>query len=137
MPKFSRRSNDRLSTCHPKLQKVFNKVVEDFDCTILVGYRNKADQDAAYESGKSKLKYPQGKHNRKPSLAVDVAPWPIPADWGSKDRNEYEKFKYFAFYVIGVAKGMGITIRWGGDWDMDWDTQDQTFNDLVHFEIIM
>jgi hypothetical protein len=30
---------------------------------------------------------------------------------------------------------MGIKIRWGGDWDMDTETKDNNFDDLVHFEI--
>ena len=34
-----------------------------------------------------------------------------------------------------AAKELNITIRWGGDWDMDGDTTDQTFNDLCHWEL--
>ena len=41
----------------------------------------------------------------------------------------------FAGYVQGVAEQLGIKIRWGGDWDSDFDFKDQTFNDLVHFEL--
>ncbi len=34
-----------------------------------------------------------------------------------------------------AAKDLKIEIRWGGDWDRDGDTTDQTFNDLVHWEL--
>jgi len=30
---------------------------------------------------------------------------------------------------------MGMKIRWGGDWDMDTQTKDNKFDDLVHFEL--
>ena len=28
-----------------------------------------------------------------------------------------------------------LKIRWGGDWDMDTQTKDNKFDDLVHFEL--
>jgi len=31
---------------------------------------------------------------------------------------------------------MGVTLRWGGDWDRDTEVQDNSFDDLVHFEIV-
>jgi hypothetical protein len=42
----------------------------------------------------------------------------------------------FAGFVIGTAALMGISIRWGGDWDRDTYTKDNSFDDLVHFELI-
>lgn len=30
---------------------------------------------------------------------------------------------------------MGVTLRWGGDWDSDTEVNDNSFDDLVHFEI--
>ena len=61
-------------------------------------------------------------------MAVDVAPYPI--DWEDRDR-----FHYFGGYVLGIAKSLGLNIRWGGDWDQDTQTKDNKFDDLVHFEI--
>lgn len=37
---------------------------------------------------------------------------------------------------MGVATMMGVKIRWGGDWDLDTDLKDNTFDDLPHFELI-
>lgn len=136
MPVFSQRSLDRLRTCDERLQRLFNEVIKHRDCIVLVGHRPKEDQDLAYRSGASKLRWPDSKHNSLPSKAVDVAPYPIPENWGEDDPAEYEKFRYFGFFVLGVAAGMGIKIRWGGDWDGDHDVTDQTFNDLVHFEVV-
>ena len=128
MPKFSKTSLDKLNTCHPDLQKIFNEVIKHFDCTILCGHRNEEEQNIAYKAGVSKLKYPKSKHNKTPSLAVDVAPYPI--DWGNRRR-----FYYFAGIVKGVALSIGIKLRWGGDWDGDNDINDQKFFDLPHWEI--
>lgn len=128
MPRFSNRSKSRLNTCDKRLVELFNEVVKGFDCTIIEGHRGKEKQNAAYNSGHSKVKYPNGKHNKTPSVAVDVAPYPI--DWKDRDR-----FHYFGGYVLGIAAKMGLRIRWGGDWDMDTQTKDNKFDDLVHFEI--
>ena len=128
MPKFSKKSNAKLNTCDKRLIELFNKVVKKFDCTIIEGHRSKDRQNKLFDEGKSKLQYPNGKHNATPSMAVDVAPYPI--DW-----NDRERFTYFAGYVLGIAYQMGLKIRWGGDWDMDTQVKDNNFDDLPHFEI--
>ena len=128
MPRFGSRSINRLKTCDQKLQELFYEVVKHFDCSILEGHRGEEGQNKAYADGKSKVKHPNGKHNKFPSVAVDVAPYPI--DWSDRDR-----FHYFSGFVLGVAKQMGMNIRWGGDWNQDTKTKDNKFDDLVHFEI--
>ena len=128
MPKFSKKSLSKLETCDKRLQDLFLRVVKKFDCNILEGHRIKDRQNKLFDEGKSKLKYPKGKHNSLPSKAVDVAPYPI--DW-----NDRERFTYFAGYVVGIAYQMGLKIRWGGDWDMDTQVKDNNFDDLPHFEI--
>lgn len=128
MPRFGTRSKSRLHTCDGRLVELFNEVVKEFDCTVIEGHRGKDAQNKAYNKGNSKLKFPHGKHNKSPSVAVDVAPYPI--DWKDRDR-----FHYFGGYVLGIAKSLGLNIRWGGDWDQDTQTKDNKFDDLVHFEI--
>jgi|TARA_R100000329_G_C7605641_1_gene214848 peptidoglycan L-alanyl-D-glutamate endopeptidase CwlK len=128
MPRFSKKSLSKLETCDKRLQDLFLRVVKKFDCTIIEGHRSKDRQNKLFKEGKSKLKYPKGKHNAIPSKAVDVAPYPI--DW-----NDRERFTYFAGYVVGIAYQMGLKIRWGGDWDMDTQVKDNNFDDLPHFEI--
>lgn len=128
MPRFSTKSKMQLHTCDDRLKELFNKVVKDFDCTVIEGYRGKTKQNLAYKRGNSKLRFPRGRHNRMPSVAVDVIPYPI--DWKDRDRMHY-----FAGYVLGIARTMGLNIRWGGDWDQDTKTKDNKFDDLVHFEI--
>ena len=126
---YSPRSRARLETCNPRLQSVFNEVILHTDCTILAGRRSEAEQNEAFDTGRSQLRYPESKHNKAPSLAVDVAPFPI--DWENRER-----FLLFAGFVKGVAAAIGIRLRLGADWDGDGDTRDQRFHDVPHFELI-
>jgi peptidoglycan L-alanyl-D-glutamate endopeptidase CwlK len=128
MPHFSERSLKKLETCDPELRCLFKEVIQHFDCSILCGHRGREEQDEAYHSKRSKKPWPESKHNRFPSIAIDAAPYPI--DWKDKER-----FYYFAGVVKGIALKMGIDIRWGGDWDSDTEVDDQDFNDLPHFEL--
>jgi len=129
MNKFSAISNEKLSTCDERLQAVFNEVIKYFDCTILEGHRGEALQHLYFTQHKSKLDWPNGEHNKIPSKAVDAMPYPV--DWKGINRC-----CYFAGFVVGIAATMGIKIRWGKDWDMDTDLNDQTFMDSPHYEIV-
>lgn len=128
MPTFSKTSASRLATCDERLQKVFNEVIKYFDCTIIEGHRGEEDQNKAYNAGRSKVKFPNSKHNKNPSKAVDVIPYTI--DW-----KDVQRMCFFAGFVMATAISMGIQLRWGGDWDGDTDLKDNTFDDLVHFEL--
>ena len=129
MPKFGVNSRDKLSSCDERLQKVFNEVIKHIDCSVLEGHRSGERQDKLFELGRTKVKYPNGRHNAFPSNAVDVTPYPI--DWEDRERQTL-----FAGFVLGTAKAMGITLRWGGDWDRDYLVQDNKFDDFPHFEIV-
>jgi len=132
MPYYSEMSNQRLNQCHNLIVKIFNEVIKYYDCKIICGHRTAEAQKEAFESGHSKLKYPDSKHNQLPSLAIDVAPYPV--DWYDTDR-----FYHFAGFVEAVAipllAGSGYRLRWGGDWDSDREFNDQTFLDLAHYEL--
>ena len=129
MPEFSEQSRGKLVTCDASLQLLFNEVVKKYDCSVITGYRGKAEQEEAFKNGKSQVHFPNGKHNKIPSVAIDVSPYPI--DW-----SDTKRFYHFAGYVKGVANSLGISIRWGGDWNSDNNFSDNAFNDLVHFEIV-
>jgi len=133
MPKFSLKSQDRLNTCHPLLQELFREVVKDDDCSIFEGHRNRRRQNEFFRQGKSRVKWPDGKHNVMPSMAVDAGPWlekkGIPWD-------KPKQFYFFAGKVRAKARELGIQVRWGGDWDGDGDVTDQQFNDLPHWELL-
>ena len=125
MPRFGKRSRERLKGVDPKLVNVLNEVVKHFDITVIEGLRSQERQNELVAQGKSKTKY--GKHTQ--GKAVDIAPYPI--DWECRD-----DFHYLGGFVRGIATSMGVKVRWGGDWDSDYTTKDNSFDDLVHFEIL-
>lgn len=126
---YSLRSRTKLDTAIPPMQLLFEAVLKERDHTILCGFRGPREQNEAYAANKSKVKFPHGKHNSYPSMAVDAAPYPI--DW-----HDIPRFYAFGEFVLKKAREMGMVVRWGGDWDMDGDYDDQIFNDLVHFEFV-
>lgn len=134
MFKFGKTSKRRLVTCHSELQRLFNEVIKHCDCSILCGYRSREKQDEVYHGGRSRVQWPNSKHNNRPSIAVDVVPY-------FKDKphirwDDLHAFYFFAGQVFGIAAILGINIRWGGNWDSDDELDDQSFFDLPHYELI-
>ena len=130
---FSSSSKEKLQTCRPNLQKLFQEVIKYYDCSILIGHRTEEEQYIAFRLKKSKLQYPYSKHNFIPSAAVDVIPYfkNVPhIRW-----HDIKKFYQFGGYVQAIADTLKIPIRWGGNWDCDDELHDQSFNDLPHFEL--
>lgn len=121
--KFSDRSQNNLNTCHPNLIELMETSLESspLDFSIICGYRNKTDQDKAYEEGKSFVKYPHGKHNKIPSRAVDIVPYPV--DW-----EDIERFIELSKHIKKVARNLDISIWYGGDW--------KTLKDYPHYELL-
>lgn len=128
MSEFSISSKKKLSIVHPRLRLVVDNAIKIVDFTVLCGHRDQADQDRLFAEGKTKLKFPDSKHNLYYSEALDLAPLPI--DW-----DNISSFYYLAGVMMACACQFGVKIRWGGDWDGDGDFKDQNFNDLVHFEL--
>ena len=134
MPILSQKSLAQLATCHPDLQRVVREAIKYFDFTVIEGHRGKDAQEAAYAKGLTKVRWPNGKHNQTPSLAVDIAPYPI--DW-SESKKAHERFVYMAGIVMATAARMGVRLRWGGDWNQNQDMRDEGFRDYPHFELVL
>ena len=124
MPRFGKRSRERLKGVDSRLVNILNELVKIMDVTIIEGLRTKERQEELVSQGKSQTKFSKHIEGR----AVDLAPYPI--DW--KDR---ERFHYMGGMVRGIGKQMGVDVRWGGDWDSDGEIKDNKFDDLVHVEI--
>lgn len=127
MPTLSKTSQQRLSTCDPRLQVIVIAAIKRIDFTVLCGHRGQQDQDDAVARGFSKTPWPKSKHNSLPSAAVDLAPYPI--DWHNLDR-----FKALAMIMIDEAHKAGTKIRWGGDFNRN-GLPDDKFIDMPHFEL--
>jgi peptidoglycan L-alanyl-D-glutamate endopeptidase CwlK len=133
MNSFSEKSKKRLDTCHPYLQLICYELLKIYDITILEGHRDEEKQNNYYHAGKSKLRFPNSKHNKTPSMAVDIAPW-----HKKEPHIRWDDMKSF-YFMLGLVKGIAsqlhIDIRIGADWDNDTDFTDNQFNDLVHIEL--
>jgi len=77
--------------------------------TVSCGFRNEADQEAAFAAGTSKEHWPNGKHNRRPSDAADVEPYP--ERWADP-----VKLAVLHAYIVGLARSRGMSLH-GISWD--------------------
>ena len=129
---FSKLSLQRLEEVHPLLVNLAYHLLQYHDIKIIYGVRTLEQQKALYEKGLSKTM--NSRHLKQPdgySWAVDIAPYPI--DW-----NDTKRF----YWVAGMMRVLGReylpegwVLRWGGNWDIDEDLNDQSFMDLAHFEL--
>lgn len=136
MPSFGKSSKDRLITCHPILQELMWRTVEERDCSITCGHRNEVDQNQVYEKRLSRVRWPNSKHNSLPSMAVDVVPWPEKWESESAFLDLYEVIRDSWASMVAENLTEDYCLRWGGDWDGDGDRKDQTFDDLPHWELV-
>lgn len=127
MPKFSQRSKDLLEQADPRLQRICNELIKEFDVTVRFTYRTQAEQFAIYRKGRELIngkwiktgttftnldgKIRKSYHNYLPSYAVDIYPYPV-------DLKNIERFKEMGQRVKEIAVKMNIPIEWGGDWNM-------------------
>ena len=140
---FGEKSQQCLDTCDERLVRVVTRALNTglMDFGVNYGWRDKATQNALFATGKSKVVWPNSKHNHvdvlgnPSSLAVDVHPWIVAHGVGYIPWTE-TRYWYFLAGVIKQAGLLeGVPVRWGGDWDGDSYYGDQTFDDLGHFEI--
>ena len=119
-------SHDKLKECHPDLVRLMLRVDQIYPIHVICGFRGEKDQNHAFENKKSKLQYPNSKHNKRPSLAVDVVPDP--------DRNaktiswvDLMAFEIMCLAIESVADDLKIKIRLGRDF---------SFKDWPHVELV-
>lgn len=129
MSTFDKHSAERLSRAHPLLQKLMNEAVKRTAFVVLDSQRGRAAQELAFRQGNTKVHFGKSAHNWAPSIALDVCP--LPVNW-----KDTKPFLVLAQQVIfPLANVMKIPIRWGGDWNMNGKTTDESFIDLPHFEL--
>lgn len=121
MNKLSKRSIQKLNTCHSDLKRLIEAVALEEKCAVICGFRGRYEQEKAYYEGKSRAKWGMSKHNMKPSQAVDVVP--LPLDW-----NNIPSFEKLGAKIMQKADELGIKIKWGRDFN--------GLKDYPHFELI-
>jgi len=116
---LSQLSKKRLDTCHPDIQKLVLAASEVLpSLCVLCGHRDEEEQDRAFKSGYSKLKFPQSKHNKTPSRAVDLC---IINPDGTIPWNADEPWQLLMKVMKAQALKLGVEIVCGGSWrTRDW-----------------
>lgn len=114
---FSDKSLKKLYTCHPLLVELMLYAIRtsEDDFSIICGFRSDKDQQKAYENEKSDLDAGESNHNKKPSLAVDIATYPIPTtpkEW----HDAIPTFIELGDHIQKCAAFIDIPIVWGGNW---------------------
>lgn len=132
---LDKRSRRTYDTLHPDMQRLVDEVREVFPVILVWGFRDKKTQNMLYEAGRTQVKWPDSFHNttdhrgQPKSKAVDM--YPAPINWGDRER-----MTLLAGVVLGIAHCRRIHVRWGGDWDMDTEVKDNSFDDLGHYELL-
>ena len=149
--KLSERSLERLQGVHPNLVKVVKRAIEisKQDFMVLEGVRTRKQCMVNYGKGRTiaqcvakgvTAQYANPRAAKVTWLndpfaskhvtgkAVDLVPYPV--DW-----NDLKKFDAIAQAMLQAAKELGVTIRWGADWDGDGKPRERGESDSPHFEI--
>lgn len=125
MPSFGAVSLRNLQGVDPRLVQICTEAIKVIDFQVVDGVRTVEEQKINVAAGKSwtmNSKHLTGK-------AVDLAPWPI--HWA-----DTEMFCVLAGVMRAVAYTLGVTLRWGGDWNRNNSTLDEKSRDYGHFEIV-
>jgi peptidoglycan L-alanyl-D-glutamate endopeptidase CwlK len=133
--KFGASSLAKLQQCDPRLQQIMHAAIANskVDFGISEGHRDEATQNKYFSEGRSKVQWPNGKHNQYPSEAVDVVAY---VNGKPTFAMPYYIYLYGLFTMAAHAMFKDVSIRSGLDWDQDGEIMtDQTFNDGCHFEL--
>lgn len=108
----------KLVHCDERLQKFFTAFQMGLPTVhVSWGFRSQQEQNEAYDSGHSRLQWPESKHNAQPALAIDCF---------ELDGNGMAHWspEWFGAHLAPAARAAGLV--WGGDW--------VSFKDFSHVE---
>lgn len=134
---LTQRDEARLSQIDEKLASVVRRAAETCPNRFMVteGRRTQQRQDELYAQGrttKGQIVTWTRKSKHIDGEAVDLAPvdqaGAIP--WG-----DFSRFDEISRHVFAAAKELGVSIRWGADWDKDGQARERGESDSPHFEL--
>jgi len=141
---YGTRSRAKLATCHDELALVMGEALkmtpDSIDITIVHGFRDKVEQNNI-DPRFTNARWPASYHNATDdagvarSDAVDFAPY-ITLRNGKKGIpwTDVKLFSFVAGIIQAAAHKLNIKITWGGDFDRDGSTEDQTLADVGHIQ---
>lgn len=127
--KLSERSHRALIGVHPLLVAVVDKAltISPVDFAVIEGRRTVERQRVLLAEKKTTTM--NSRHLT--GHAVDLAPW-VNGDIPWKDTQAFRQIRDAMFTA---AAELGAKIRWGGDWNGNGRSDDETFYDGPHFEL--
>lgn len=156
MGQLSQAGLELLQTCDEHIQRVMQTaIVLGPDFGVVSGRRTTAQQAEKVRLGYSKTM--ESKHVADPpalSQAIDIGPYikeygeliigtdeqvkRIAAKHGFKEDGVrmriWKQYGLLAGWILRIAFDQDTILRWGGDWDRDWNAVENNFEDLGHFE---
>jgi peptidoglycan L-alanyl-D-glutamate endopeptidase CwlK len=123
------RDKQRLQGVHPDLVRVVMALGDESDAPFMVieGLRTYDRQKQLVAEGKSKTM--QSRHLS--GHAVDLAP----LKGGQIDWKDKASFRRLRDQMFAIAERLGVKLRWGGDWNSNGSSADESFYDGPHFEL--
>lgn len=135
---LTQRDRTRLANVHPDLVRVVEKARESVVFMVVEGVRTPERQRELFAQGRTKPgKIVTWTLNSNHFIDLDtgyghaVDLLPAPYDWSNKG-GEFDKL---ADAMFAAAKSLGVTIRWGADWDRDGIRRERGETDSPHFEL--
>lgn len=125
MYQLGKRSREKLEGVHPALQEVVELAISrsNQDFSVIWGVRTAEQQNELYQKGRTsggRIVTHMDGYKRKSNHqvksdgfghAVDLVPWPI--DW-----EDWGKFEEINEAMQEAADHLGVTVVWGGLWEM-------------------
>jgi peptidoglycan L-alanyl-D-glutamate endopeptidase CwlK len=135
------KSRANLAGVHPKLFAVVEAAIKRsaVDFKVIEGVRTPERQKALYAQGRTKpgpvVTWTLNSNhfrNAKTGFGHAVDLLPAPYDW-----KDVKPFDRMAEAMFAAAKDLGVTLRWGADWDRDGKSRERGETDSPHFEIVL
>lgn len=119
--KLSNRSRERLLGVHPKLVRVVERAIEitKVDFGVTCGLRTEVEQQQLVAAGKSQTM--KSKHLRQEDgfgHAVDLVAY-VHTDGGAHVSWELNLYDDIADAMKRAARDVGLSVRWGGAWQVN------------------
>lgn len=141
------RTKTYLRDLHPLVRLLVCKAHEisplHIKHSVISGFRSTEEQKKLYDKGASKrdglhrLSYHQAMiFNIPSSLAIDFIPLRTDGTFQNEDWNDTQRFSRIAAIYQAAAKTLGVAIEWGGDWNSDTFSTDETFRDYGHIQLV-
>lgn len=110
----------KIAEAHPTLQLWWGKIKAKFpDAHVSWSFRDEANQNTFFQSGKTLARWPHSAHNKEPAQAMDL--------FQLREDNVASWQRSFFQGIADWLKAQGCPLTWAGDWER--------FREFDHFQM--